>query len=149
VEEALIAPCGMNCNVCAGYLAFQNRVKDKGTKMPSCTGCRPRDKKCAFLKKRCARLLNHELQYCYECPDYPCPRLAHIDRRYRNFFRMSLLENLEFIREKGIAPFLEKEAAKWRCPECGDVICCHNGLCFKCGLEGLKNKKKRYRWEDD
>ena len=117
--------------------------------MPYCIGCRPRDKKCAFLKKRCPLLMSGQIQYCYECRDFPCERLRHFDRRYKTFFRMSMIENLEYIKQNGIEKFLEKEEEKWRCPECGGVICCHNGICFNCGLDKLKNKKKLYRWEDD
>jgi uncharacterized OB-fold protein len=47
-----------------------------------------------------------------------------------------------------MAEFLEKEAVKWRCPECGGVICCHNGICYTCELEKLKAKKLKYRWEE-
>jgi len=59
-----------------------------------------------------------------------------------------LIDNLRFIKEYGLAKFLERQKKKWRCPDCGEVICCHNGICFSCGLEKLKNKKKIYRWED-
>ena len=62
---------------------------------------------------------------------------------------MSMIENLEYIKKQGIEPFLEKETEKWKCPECGAVICCHNGICFSCGLEKLKNKKNIYRWEEE
>jgi len=58
-----------------------------------------------------------------------------------------MIENLEYIREHGVEAFLETEAAKWRCPECGAVICCHNGLCYKCQLDTLRHKKNKYRWE--
>ncbi|MFC1995459.1 DUF3795 domain-containing protein [Chloroflexota bacterium] len=51
MNEELIAPCGMNCGICSGYLASKYDIKSKGIKMPYCIGCRPRDKKCAFLKK--------------------------------------------------------------------------------------------------
>lgn len=139
----------MNCTVCSGYLAFKNNVKDKGIRMPYCQGCRPRDKKCAFLKKRCGRLLNNQVKYCYECQDFPCLNLAHLDQRYKSSFRMSMIANLESIRDRGINRFLEEEQEKWHCPDCGGVICCHNGICFHCGLEKLKAKKKLYRWEDD
>jgi hypothetical protein len=149
MNEELIAPCGMNCGICSGYLAARYDVKSKGIKMPYCTGCRPRNKQCAFLKKRCSLLLEGKVQYCYECKDYPCERLVHLDKRYRSLFRMSMVENLEYIRDNGITQFLEREDEKWRCPECGAVICCHNGICFNCGLSKLKNKKKLYRWEDD
>jgi hypothetical protein len=149
MNEELIAPCGMNCAVCSGYLAFRNDVKSKGIRMPYCAGCRPRDKQCAFLKKRCHLLLSGQVQYCHECQDFPCENLGKLDKRYRTLFRMSMIENLEYIKQNGIAKFLEKEEEKWRCPECGDVICCHNGICFNCGLERLRKKKKLYRWEDD
>ena len=149
MNEELIAPCGMNCGICSGYLAFTNDVKSQGIKMPYCTGCRARDKQCAFLKKRCHQLMSGQVQFCYECADFPCENLCKLDKGYRANFRMSMIENLEAIRENGMVQFLEKQEEKWKCPECGGVICCHNGICFSCGLDLLKNKKKRYRWEDD
>jgi hypothetical protein len=30
MEEQVIAPCGMNCGVCASYLAMKNDLKKKG-----------------------------------------------------------------------------------------------------------------------
>ena len=59
---------------------------------------------------------------------------------------MSMIDNLEFIRENGIRRFLEKEEEKWKCPECGAVICCHNGICFGCGRDKLSTRKNLYRW---
>jgi hypothetical protein len=32
---------------------------------------------------------------------------------------------------------------------CGELISCHNGLCFNCDLEKLKSKKQKYRWDED
>jgi hypothetical protein len=149
MDEALIAPCGMNCGICSGYLALTRDVKSKGIRMPYCAGCRPRDKKCAFLKKRCDLLLNGRVTYCYECGDFPCESLVHLDKRYRSYFRMSMIENLEFIREHGIDRLLEREERSWKCPACGGVVCCHNGICFDCGLDELRQKGKRYRWDDE
>ena len=149
MNEELIAPCGMNCSICSGYLAFKNDVRNKGIRMAYCAGCRPRDKKCAFLKKRCDLLMSGRAHYCYECDDFPCRNLQHIDKRYRTNYRMSMIENLEYIKEYGMERFLEKEEEKWRCPECGAVICCHNGICFECGLEKLRNRKNLYRWGDE
>ena len=148
LNKDLIAPCRMNCGICSGYLAFKYDIKSKGIKMPYCIGCRPRDKKCAFLKKRCDLLIEGKVQYCYECDDFPCSNLQHLDKGYRDKFRMSMIENLEFIRDNGTTRFLAKEAAKWTCTECGSEICCHNGICFNCGLDKLERKKNRYRWED-
>ena len=149
MNEELIAPCGMNCGICRGYLACKYDLRSKGIRMSYCIGCRPRDKQCAFLKKRCNLLMEGKAQYCYECEDFPCTGLQRLDKRYKSDFRMSMVENLEYIRKNGIEQFLLKEEERWKCPECGEVICCHNGICFNCGLEKLKNKKKLYRWEDD
>ncbi len=147
-SKELVAPCGMDCNVCSGYLALRHDVKNKGIRMSTCQGCRPRDKQCAFLKKRCTALKNHTVSFCYECKEYPCENLLHIDTRYKKYFRMSLLENLSMIQKNGIEKFLEAETEKWHCQTCGGVLCCHNGLCFHCDTESLRKKKQKYRWDD-
>src|SRR3989304_284226 len=141
MDEELIAPCGMNCNICSAYLAYKYKVKDKGLKLAYCTGCRPRNKQCAFLKKKCKSglLLNGQVDYCYECPDFPCERLHNLDQRYVINYGESFIENLQCIKERGINQFLLREEEKWRCPECGDVISCHNGICYDCGLSRLEN----------
>jgi hypothetical protein len=148
VEEKLIAPCGMNCNLCSGYIAWQHDVKSKDIKMPYCKGCGPRDKQCAFLKKRCELLLNKKVQYCFECSDFPCKNLSHIDKRYRTHYKMSMIKNLECIRDEGITQLLISEEKKWKCPNCGSVICCHNGICFNCKLDLLRQRQQKYRWEE-
>ncbi len=93
--------------------------------------------------------MNHTVQFCYECKEFPCEKLKQIDRRYKENFRMSLLKNLIDIKVNGMEKFLRTQEEIWQCPNCGGVICCHNGLCFQCDSERLKNKKKLYRWEDD
>jgi len=42
---------------------------------------------------------------------------------------MSMLENLEFIKEKGVRRFVKKEKKRWACP--GGYISCHDGKCYK------------------
>ncbi|OGO33186.1 MAG: hypothetical protein A2Z29_08700 [Chloroflexi bacterium RBG_16_56_11] len=148
METELVAPCGMNCAICSSYLAMKNDLKRKGFGRTYCAGCRPRGKNCSFMKKSCALLGNGLVQFCYECAVFPCDRLKRLDKRYRTFYHMSMIENLEYIKEYGLERFLKEDEAKWRCPDCGGTICCHNGVCFSCGLEKLRNKKKRYRWED-
>jgi hypothetical protein len=149
MKTELIAPCGMNCGICSGYLALAYDVKQKDIRMPYCTGCRIRDKKCAFLKKQCDKLRNNKIKYCFECKDFPCKNLQGIDKRYRTYFRLSMIENLENIKKEGIEKFLEQQKKKWACPKCSGTVCCHNGICFNCELDKLVNKKKLYRWEDE
>ena len=148
-DTELIAPCGMNCSVCSRYLARKHDVRRKGVRMAYCAGCRPRDRKCAFLKKRCELLLDHRVRFCYECDSFPCRSLKRIDARYQKHYRTSFIESLAFIKQHSLAAFIERENAKWRCAECGGVLCCHNGICFKCSIDRLRTKKQLYRWEDE
>jgi hypothetical protein len=144
----LIAPCGMNCAICSRYLAFKHDVRCKGISIAYCPGCRARNRMCALIKKKCDLLQNDKIQYCFECKDYPCKGLQHLDGKYRSLFHMSEIDNLNFIKRKNIRTFLNKQKRDWKCSECGDVICCHNGICFNCGPDKLKTKKNKYRWED-
>lgn len=145
MEEELIAPCGMNCGLCISYLAGKNDINKSGFSRKYCAGCIPRDKNCTFMQ--CDLLRKELVQFCYECAGYPCSRLKSLDRRYRTKYHMSMIENLEFIKDQGIDKFLEKEEAKWRCSECGGMICCHNGLCLNCEIEKLQ-KNTKYRWNE-
>jgi hypothetical protein len=148
INPKLISPCGMNCAICANYLAQKNDIKSKGVRMPYCVGCRPRNKNCAFLKKRCAKLSRAEVTFCFECDNFPCENLLTIDRRYRNRYRMSMIDNLNFITANGIEKFLEEQKKTWQCQTCSELISCHNGLCFNCDLEQLRNKRQKYRWNN-
>jgi len=148
LEEKLIAPCGMNCGVCISYLAMKNDLNKRGFKKVYCEGCLPRGKNCLHMGDRCEVLGKGLVRFCYECRDYPCKRLKTLDKRYRTKYHMSMIENLEFIKEQGIERFLEKEEAKWLCSECGKMICCHNGLCLNCSLDKLRQNKK-YCWDEE
>jgi hypothetical protein len=122
-------------------------LKKKGFGKKYCAGCLPRGKNCSFKQMQCDRLGKGLVRFCYECPDFPCRRLKALDKRYHSKYHLSMIDNLEFIKEHGIKLFLENETAKWRCPECGKVICCHNGLCLNCKLDKLRQNKK-YRWDE-
>ena len=148
-DPDLVAPCGMNCAICSNYLARVHDLKKQGILKTYCTGCRPRAKQCAMLMKRCMLIRNGEIRFCSECMEYPCPPLKRLDDRYRHRYHMSMLKNLDAIREHGIEGFLQGEEDRWRCPDCGGTICCHNGICFDCGLERLKAKRYRYRWDGE
>jgi hypothetical protein len=103
-----------------------------------CPGCYAEDteKAISVLKciiKKCQTIRQNQSGFCYECAVYPCKRLKQLDKRYRTKYSMSMLENLEYIKEKGLHSFVEKENARWRCNKCGGVICVHRGYCFQCG----------------
>lgn len=147
MEEILIAPCGMNCGLCVSYLAMKHDLNSQGFSKKYCPGCLPRGKNCVHMKDQCDLVGKGRVRFCIECGDFPCKRLKTLDTRYRTKYHMSMVENLEFIRDHGIGMFLEKEEEKWRCPACGGEICCHNGLCLKCDLDTLRRNKK-HRWDE-
>jgi hypothetical protein len=145
MKEELIAPCGMNCGLCISYLAMKNDLNSKGLKRVYCKGCLPRGKNCVHMGDQCQVLREGLVRFCFECKGFPCKRLKALDKRYRTKYHMSMLENLRFIQEHGVESFLEKEAAMWKCPDCGNPICCHIGLCLNCQIDVLRQNRK-YRW---
>jgi rubrerythrin len=46
---------------------------------------------------------------------------------------MSMVENLQELKAKGMDEFLKSQAEKYRCPNCGGVVCIHDGRCYSCG----------------
>ena len=130
VKELLIAPCGMNCGLC---LAYQREKAH-------CAGCRAADsdihkgcQKCII--RACPEISSLEKGFCFECGKYPCRRLKQLDKRYKSKYYMSMLENLEFIRARGIDEMLENEWERWKCPACGEALCVHRRICRSCGYE--------------
>ena len=131
----LIGPCGTNCALCASYLAYSAGVPKKRGEVSHCAGCRPRDKPCAFIKRRCARLARKEIDFCFECGLMPCPDLLRVDKLYRSKYGMSMVANLEFLKAKGMTAFLKRQMKEHACPECGDIVCVHDGKCCGCGAK--------------
>jgi hypothetical protein len=123
MSAELIAPCGMNCRLCSGYIRKKN----------PCPGCRGEDS----LKPRyCVgcKIVNCEIRteaFCH-C-EKPCRRLKELDKRYSTKYRMSMLENLRLIRERGIEAFVKREEERWACPNCGEILSCHRKECPHCG----------------
>lgn len=148
MKENLIAPCGMNCRLCVAYLFREKDLNKQGFHKKSCSGCIPRGEYCTHMGDQCELVGKGKVRYCFECEAFPCKRLKLLDKRYRTKYHMSMIENLEFIKEYGMEGFLKKEEEKWCCPECGEVICCHNGLCLTCNLDALTRNKK-YRWNEE
>jgi hypothetical protein len=119
----------MNCGI---YIAFFGYTMNGKKRKHLCNGCRSRESLCAFIKKHCDNLATKQIEYCFECADFPCENLKTLDNRYRDKYGMSMIENLRYIQTNGIKQFLEKEQERWKCPTCGGVICVHNGKCYSC-----------------
>jgi len=127
MENLLFAPCGMNCGICLAHLRDTSICNGcwsiKGYKSKSCAACTIRN--CQFLKVTASK-------FCYECSKFPCARLKQLDKRYRLNYKMSMIENLLYIKEFGLEKFEKKEATRWKCDTCGGIICVHRGICLEC-----------------
>ncbi|MCP4609704.1 MAG: DUF3795 domain-containing protein [Planctomycetes bacterium] len=120
MKTSLIAPCGMNCSLCLGYLRDKNK----------CSGCRnisnenKQKTRIRCIIKNCEQLKKNKWKYCSDkCEKFPCKRLKNLDKRYRNKYDMSMIENLESIKKLGIRKFIEKEKKRWI--KGGQIFCVH------------------------
>ena len=129
MEKELIAPCGNNCSICVAYFGYR---MDGKRRKDACPGCRTKNKNCAFLKKHCELLSKNKIEFCFECETFPCEHLVKLDNDYRTKYNMSVIENLEFIRDSGIDRFLKQQEERYRCPECGGTSCVHTNRCYSC-----------------
>jgi hypothetical protein len=130
IISSLIAPCGMNCRLCRAYIREKN----------ACPGCRVDDRlkpktRALCRIKQCEMLKSADLRYCFECREYPCDRLNQLDKRYRTNYGMSMIDNLNNIKQFGIRNFVKQERDRWTCPKCREIICVHEGSCIICGYK--------------
>jgi len=121
VEENLIAPCGINCGVCRAYLRSNN----------PCHGCRNANENIPKTRANCKIRIcdKRKGKFCCDCEKFPCERLSHLDERYRTKYSMSEIENLKFIKEKGISKFLDHEEKRWVSAK--GVFCVHDKKHYK------------------
>jgi hypothetical protein len=127
-DKSLIAPCGMNCGTCIGYLREKNK----------CFGCRiPLTSKLKTRQlckiKNCSFLEETNSKFCYDCELFPCQRIKNLDKRYRKKYNTSFIENLRMIKEKGMDNFLVFEIKRRTCPNCGSILSVHRNNCINCG----------------
>lgn len=129
MKKEFIAPCGMNCRLCLG---FQREKKQ-------CKGCRSEEdiiyktKSCrSCIIKNCSVIQSNNSGFCYECEKYPCQRLKQLDKRYKTKYHMSMIDNLEYIKQYGMDEFLRNEAMRWTCKECSNFLCVHRNFCLVC-----------------
>lgn len=128
MKTKLIAPCGMNCNLCVAYLREKNK----------CPGCKLITKhnsrycrKCII--KNCDIIKKNKWEFCsIKCEKFPCQRLKNLDKRYKTKYSMSMIDNLKFIEKHGIREFLEKQKKKYI--KKNKVFCVHNRKCYKPNL---------------
>lgn len=129
-KTKMIAPCGINCGICIGYMRDKNK----------CLGCNAsladnKMKQCQVCVIKHCPEKEGKILFCYECKKFPCQRLKQLDKRYRTRYNTSLINNLKKIERIGIREFVKKDEKKWVCKNCGSIISIHRTICLKCGKE--------------
>lgn len=116
-DARLVAQCGINCGTCVAFFGY---TMSGSKRKHACMGCRNRASFCAFIKKKCQRVANKQpVDFCFKCSDFPCEHLAKLDETYNRKYELSLIGNLNYIKEKGMNDFIENEKKKWTCSTCG------------------------------
>lgn len=134
-DIGMFAPCGMNCVVCYKH-CYHKKM---------CAGCLNSDmgkpehcRKCRI--KDCIR--QKGLDYCFECPQYPCKQIKNLEKSYRVRYQASLMENSEFVRLHGLESFMEQQKEKYTCAKCGGIFSLHDRECSEC-QEKMSECQKR------
>ncbi len=122
-----VAPCGVICDICLGYQRVKNKCVgclNVGNKPYHCTVC---------SIKSCEEKKGNEELLCYDCSKFPCKRIKNLDKRYTLKYGESPIQNLNKIKEIGLQAFIEIEKEKWKCNNCGQLLCVHREVCLHCG----------------
>ena len=127
MNNSSIAPCGVICDICLGFQRSKNKCvgcNNTGNKPYHCTVC---------SITNCEEKKGNKKLLCYECNKFPCRRIKDLDKRYIAKYGESPIQNLRRIKEIGLDSFIESEKAKWKCSECGHLLCVHKEVCLNCG----------------
>ena len=147
----LAAPCGLYCGACsiraavsrndaqlmqqiadglALYLGHPVGVEDmhcngclSGVRAAPCRECEIRD--CATAKG---------VDRCSGCPDFPCKLITDFNNDGLAH-HSEVLDNIRRQQEVGIDAWLEEQAQRWRCPQCGRSNDWYSSQCASCGAD--------------
>lgn len=125
IPENLLAPCGVNCLTCFAFLRGKNPCVgclNNGPKMGHCQHC---------SRKECAAAQG--LAHCHACEKFPCAkRIRPLEKTYRKKYGVSIVAN-GHAAGQGMAAFMQAQRQLYTCPQCGGVVCQHDGICSECG----------------
>ena len=144
----LVGICGLYCGTCPSYLAYRKNDMELLEKMSRERGYSIEELRCdGCLSDKVAshcvdcrhgfRKFSAEKQvtWCFECTDFPCQRLrdftdVHVVNGISHHER--IIDEDEYMREHGIEPWMEKQEAAAKCPECGETLYWHVRECGNC-----------------
>ena len=122
-ERALITPCGLYCGSCRLYIARTDETLRKKIaerqgipveKVFTCAGCRPLQGQVLVSGGEpvcdtyaCA-VDDKKVEFCYECEDFPCLKLAPCADRAQEIPHNTKIYNLIWLQKLGVDAWLER-----------------------------------------
>lgn len=144
IKSDYISPCGLYCGVCAIHIAhrdnnrkfkerlaslYKGGVPGKGTLPGSedlstedirCQGCLSDDRfrHCKHCEIRdCTKRKGYS--GCHQCNEFPC---QHIENFPMTVGKKVILRAVPYRRKFGTEKWVQDEAARYYCPECGQKV---------------------------
>lgn len=119
--ERMTAPCGLPCFECVVHLAKDNPVLRQmlltKSSIPAerigCPGCRDIEGKCPIIPGTCSIYScarEHELNFCSDCPEFPCDRLHPYADRADTLPHNTKVFNLCLIKKMGVETWAKEKA---------------------------------------
>ena len=97
-ENPLFSLCGLNCGLCTMRIGGH------------CPGCGQGNRPCRVA--RCA--MRRGVEYCFECPDYPCELYDHADEFDSFITHLNQRADMEKAREIGVEAYTAEQERKVR-----------------------------------
>jgi len=126
-ERTLIAPCGLYCGGCPMYLAAKDEALRQQLaamwnippdKLMPCAGCRPLEGlirpigETAVCDTYTCATSDKKVEFCYQCEDFPCLKLAPCVNRSQELPHNTKIYNLLRLKKLGVKDWLEKYASQ-------------------------------------
>lgn len=155
-KKRLSAVCGLFCPACTVYIGTQEdrrrlRRLAEQSGLPQedweCEGCRA-EKRSHYCRNLCTLAPCAEkkgVEFCGECPDYPCEELKKFQAEMPH--RLELWESQQRIREVGFERWFDEMTTHYSCPDCGTIHSAYDRVCRSCGREPSCPYGERHREE--
>ncbi len=141
-DKRLAAVCGLFCPACTIFIGTRedperlkpivDRVR-KSVDELKCDGCRT-EKRCFYCRERCKMAKcasDRGLEFCGECPEYPCRDLKVFQAEMPH--RIELWKSQERIRAVGYKKWYSEMIEHYSCSKCGTINSTYDLTCRKCG----------------
>lgn len=101
-NDLLFSLCGLNCSLCPSFI--------RG----NCTGCQE-GSSCALICEIAPCSIKHgNIDYCFECEEYPCPKFDGIDKHDSLISHKNQLKDMQKAKAIGIDKYHAEQLEKKR-----------------------------------